>query len=182
MNIRRLVLASASLMALLVACSQSPTPPQAGEGAPTGEPPQDPVARMNAAIDELLKKPEHQAAQITVQHILIGVAGHLPGVTRTPGEAEQLTASILARIEAGEDFDTLVKNYTNDSHPGIYTLNAGEADPSANVYARKGMVAAFGDVGWRLEPGEIGVAPYDGAMPGGNPKSPYGYHIIKRLK
>lgn len=38
------------------------------------------------------------------------------------------------------------------------------------------MVPGFGNVGWRLQPGEIGVAPYDAK------KSPYGWHIIKRLK
>jgi parvulin-like peptidyl-prolyl isomerase len=37
-----------------------------------------------------------------------------------------------------------------------------------------GMVAAFGDVAWRLDVGEFGVAPFD-------PKdSPYGWHIIQR--
>ena len=38
------------------------------------------------------------------------------------------------------------------------------------------MVAAFGDVGFKLDVGEVGMAPYDPA------KSKYGWHIIKRLK
>jgi parvulin-like peptidyl-prolyl isomerase len=37
-------------------------------------------------------------------------------------------------------------------------------------------VLAFGEVGFRLIPGEIGVATFHPV------KSPYGYHIIKRLK
>jgi parvulin-like peptidyl-prolyl isomerase len=44
------------------------------------------------------------------------------------------------------------------------------------LFKRSGMVAAFGDVGWRLEVGEYGVAPFDART------SPYGWHIIKRLK
>jgi parvulin-like peptidyl-prolyl isomerase len=38
------------------------------------------------------------------------------------------------------------------------------------------MVAAFGDVGFQLEVGEVGMAVYDPV------KSKYGWHIIKRLK
>jgi parvulin-like peptidyl-prolyl isomerase len=38
------------------------------------------------------------------------------------------------------------------------------------------MVPAFGEVGFALAPGEIGMAPYDAR------KSPYGWHIIKRLE
>ena len=38
------------------------------------------------------------------------------------------------------------------------------------------MVAGFGDVGWRLQVGEVGVAPFHSR------KSPYGWHIIKRVQ
>jgi hypothetical protein len=38
------------------------------------------------------------------------------------------------------------------------------------------MVGAFGDVGWRLDIGEVGVSNYSQTA------SPFGYHIVKRLK
>ena len=38
------------------------------------------------------------------------------------------------------------------------------------------MVPAFGEVGFSLAPGEIGIAEYDPV------KSPYGWHVIKRLE
>jgi hypothetical protein len=38
------------------------------------------------------------------------------------------------------------------------------------------MVAAFGDVGFKLEVDSIGMSVFDAQ------KSPYGWHIIKRLK
>jgi parvulin-like peptidyl-prolyl isomerase len=38
------------------------------------------------------------------------------------------------------------------------------------------MVPAFGDAGFPLKVGEIGMASYDST------KSPYGWHIVKRLK
>jgi parvulin-like peptidyl-prolyl isomerase len=71
-----------------------------------------------------------------------------------------------------------VEQYTDDSPPGLYTLtNIGVvADQSAGEYGRKNMVPAFGDVGFKLKVGEIGIADYD-------PKtSPFGWHIIKRVK
>jgi len=177
---------------LLAACSKgaaAPTPePQAmtDGGTPAGgtkaETPLDSVAAMNAAIDTCMAKPEHKDAEVTIQHCLVGVVGAgLPGVTRTPGEAETLTADLYARTLAGEDFDAIVKNNTNDSHPGIYSMSLGQPS-TAGVYPRSGMVAGFGDVAWRLSVGEIGIARFDGGIPGSDPKSPFGYHIIKRLK
>jgi parvulin-like peptidyl-prolyl isomerase len=38
------------------------------------------------------------------------------------------------------------------------------------------MVKSFGDVGFRLKVGEIGVATWDATA------SPFGWHIIKRVK
>jgi hypothetical protein len=134
------------------------------------------------------KEAEHETAAqtrpepdyVTVQHILIGFAGSVPGkdVTRSKLEAQVLAEDILKKAKAGEDFDALVKEFTDDSHPGIYKMaNRGiPADMAKNVYSRDGMVAAFGDVGFPLEVGEIGMAAH-------NPqKSPYGWHIIKRLE
>ena len=48
-------------------------------------------------------------------------------------------------------------------------------DPSQNIYPRDEMVAAFGDVGFPMQVGEIGMAEYD------EEKSKYGWHIIKRV-
>lgn len=130
---------------------------------------------VNKSSSEKKKEPNY----ITVQHILIGFTGSIPGkpISRTKAEAQARAEEILAKATAGEDFDTLVKEYTDDSHPGIYKLaNHGmPADPQEKVYPRGGMVAAFGDVGFTLDAGEIGMAPYD------LEKSPYGWHIIKRI-
>ena len=117
---------------------------------------------------------------VTVQHILIGFQGTLPNknVTRTRDEAAKLADELLGKAKAGADFDALVKEYTDDSHPGIYKIaNLGlQANPAAGVYPRGGMVKAFGDVGFSLEVGEIGVAVYEPDA------SKYGWHIIKRVE
>jgi hypothetical protein len=58
----------------------------------------------------------------------------------------------------------------------VYTLvNNGVAKQGAE-FERTGMVPAFGDVGFVLTLNEIGLAEHDPRT------SPYGWHIIKRIK
>jgi len=136
------------------------------------------MSGMRTHISDLEKRPEIKADEIEVQHLLVAHKGSgIGGVTRSLEEAEKLAGKLLTEIEAGGNFDSLVKQHTNDAHPGIYGMTMkGGGDRAKNVYPRKGMVAAFGDVGWRLQVGEVGVAPFHAQ------KSPYGFHIIKRLK
>lgn len=120
-------------------------------------------------------EPEH----IQVQHILIGFTGSVGGkqITRTQDESKKLAYEILGRARKGEDFDALVKQYTDDSAPGIYGMsNTGIAPSMPGESARNRMVAAFGDVGFKLKVGEIGIADYEPRT------SPFGWHIIKRVK
>ena len=121
------------------------------------------------------KEPDHT----TIQHVLIGFKGSVPGknITRTQDEAKKLAEDILARAKKGENFDELVKSYTDDSAPGIYKMaNTGVTPAGDGEYARNRMVPAFGDAGFPLNVGEFGMASYDST------KSPYGWHIVKRLK
>jgi len=129
-----------------------------------------------AAIQERTE-PEH----VTVQHILIAFKGSLPNdqkVTRSREDAEKIALLIFERAKAGEDFDAMVKTYTNDSYPGIYKMSNRDVppDPSKKEFSRTGMVKAFGDVSFSLEVGSVGLAVYDPAT------SKYGWHIIKRLE
>ena len=122
------------------------------------------------------KPPEH----IAVQHILIAFQGSIPEakVTRTQAEAEALAKDVFARAQKGDDFDALVKKFTDDQYPGIYRMSNFDATPDASKqeYPRAKMVKSFGDVGFSLAVGGIGLAVYD-------PKdSKYGWHIIKRLE
>ena len=139
--------------------------------------PADPAAQvetMKLAIAELMASPEKEVDRVEIQHILIAFAG-APRVkaTRLRPDAEILAAELYCRLVDGEDMDELVREYTDDSPPGIYIMNSRL--PAPGEFARSQMVAGFGNVGWRLEPGEIGVAAY-------HPKdSPFGWHIIKRL-
>ncbi len=121
-------------------------------------------------------EPEH----IAVQHILIAFQGTIPEakVTRTKAEAEALANQLFERAKKGEDFDALVKQYTDDEYPGIYRMSNFNVTPDAakKEYPRAKMVKAFGDIGFSLPVGGIGLAVYDPQT------SKYGWHIIKRLE
>ena len=131
-----------------------------------------------AAAGTMPVKPDVEPQHVQVQHILIGFAGSVPGkpITRTQDEAKALAYQILDRARKGEDFDTLVREYTDDSPPGIYGMAGVSITPLPGEYRRDGMVPAFGNVGFAVSPGNIGIADYDPTT------SPYGWHIIKRLK
>jgi len=119
--------------------------------------------------------------RIQVQHILIAFGGAIPSkpeITRTIPEAEALAKEILERARKGDDFDALVKEFTDDQYPGIYSMSNVGVTPNqgAGEYPREGMVKAFGDVSFGLAVGEIGMTEYSVDA------SPFGWHIIKRLK
>src|SRR5206468_3328603 len=110
----------------------------------------------------------------------VGFQGRAPAkaAARTQDEAKKLAYDLLAKAKAGEDFNKLVADNTDDSPPGIYSManNGVNPDQAAGEYPRGGMVPAFGNVGFALQVGQIGISDYDPAT------SPYGWHIIKRVK
>jgi parvulin-like peptidyl-prolyl isomerase len=117
---------------------------------------------------------------VTVQHILIAFKGSIPKetVTRTREEAEKLALEIFERARTGEDFDSLVKEYSDDQYPGVYGMSNFNVEPDQDLgeSPRSRMVKAFGDVSFKLSVDGIGLAEYDPE------DSKYGWHIIKRIK
>ena len=115
---------------------------------------------------------------VVVQHILIGFKGSVRGkaIERSKKEAKALADELLGRAQAGEDFDALVKQYTDDRAPGKYKLTNSGAPHENGAQQRADMVPRFGDVAFSLEPGQIGMAEYSAGS------SPFGWHIIKRLE
>ena len=83
---------------------------------------------------------------------------------RTAKDAETLALQLLERARAGEDFDALMAEYSEDpgsAHTGI----AYEATPSAQ------LVFEFKRMSLRLKIGEVGMV-----------KSTFGWHVIKRIE
>jgi len=122
------------------------------------------------------KEPKH----VTVQHILIAFEGTIPkkDVTRTQEEAEDLAFEIFERAKKGEDFDSLVKEYSDDQYPGVYKMSNFDMEPETDQgeSSRSKIVKAFGDVSFKLLVNEIGLAEHD------REDSKYGWHVIKRIK
>lgn len=174
MRTKRPLSAIAPLLGLLTTVACQPAPPPAGPA---------PTATTAAAEAAPAPPPAPSAAaapadHIKLQHILISFSGKVPGknVTRSEAEARALASQVLERAKKGEDFDELVRSYTDDRAPGIYSLSNSGVPPAPGEFSRERMVPAFGDVGFSLLPGEIGMAEYDPS------RSPFGWHIIKRLE
>ena len=142
-----------------------------------GKKAEEPSVQETAELKESaeFQEPDH----LTVQHILISFQGapRMTDVTRTLEEAQELAKEILKRAQEGEDFDALVKEYTDDQHPGIYKMSNIDITPAEEgESSRARMVPAFGDVSFSLRVGEIGMTEFSPEA------SQYGWHIIKRLQ
>jgi hypothetical protein len=174
MRTNRSAAAAAAALGLLlttVACKSSASTPARATSSPS-------VAAPAASTPVPAPPPAAVAEHIKLQHILISFTGKVPGknITRTQDEARSLAHQILDRAKKGEDFDSLVRTYTDDRAPGIYGLANSGVTPGEGEFSRDRMVPAFGEVGFSLAPGQIGIAEYDPV------KSPYGWHVIKRLE
>ena len=86
------------------------------------------------------------------------------------GEKEQ---ELIAKMEA----DQLEQSALEAQMTEFIEELRGEADQVAPSlpHPRSAMVSAFGDVGFDLKVGELGLATFD------TEASPFGWHIIKRL-
>ncbi len=120
---------------------------------------------------------------VTIQHCLIGFKGAgRSAATRTKDEAIKLAESIASRGKAGDDFGAMVKEHTEDpgskanDPPGSYTLTNTGAAEVKGATSRGGMVVGFGSLAFALEIGEVAIVPYDVKL------SPFGYHVMKRIK
>ena len=114
---------------------------------------------------DIMSRATAETGTVQVQHVLIGWKG-APGArtaTRTKEEADKLATDVLAKVKAGGDMAALMKEFSED--PGskgngrIYDVT-----PDAP------MVEPFKTLSLRLQMGEAGLV-----------KSPFGWHVIKRV-
>ena len=116
--------------------------------------------------------------RVKVQHVLVSFKGRLRGrfVDRRKPEALQRANEVLALAREGRPFGGLVKEYTDDSFPGILEIVNRGVEPRPGEHKRFDLARSFGDVAFALEVGEIGIAQYHAT------RSPFGWHIVKRLE
>lgn len=141
-----------AVLPLLAACSEPPD--------------ESPLGRECAG---LLARPEQKVTQVEVKHVLLAFVGakHGSESKHTKAEAEQLAADVLARARAGEDFDKLVKEFSYEPNDTFTITQANRGS---------GYVDSFQNIAFRLAPGEVGIASYH------RTKSPFGWHVIKRIE
>lgn len=134
----------------------------------------------NEELPPLQTSPE----RVEVDHILIavdqsGVPGGLP-----IAEASKLAAEVWKEVQDGGDWAKLKEKYSNDRPPkgkargpyGIYDDLAGVHQARRDEMPRGRSAKFFGDLSFTLRVGEMGMANY-------HPQdSPFGWHIIKRVK
>ncbi|HEY4180159.1 MAG TPA: peptidylprolyl isomerase [Kofleriaceae bacterium] len=123
-------------------------------------PPPDP---MESA--DILARTDVEKDTAVVKHVLVKYAG-APGAgdeKRTKAEAEARVKEILGKLQGGAKIEDLMKEYSDD--PGSKTSGKEyEVKPASQ------MVEPFKNLSLRLKLDEVGVV-----------KSPFGYHIIKRI-
>jgi len=116
---------------------------------------------------------EPRANRTRVKHILIGwkdKAGAYNGgmdpaaAGRTKRDAEHQVRQLLSQLEAGADFDTLMRAHSEDKG-SARDARAYDVTPDAQ------LVIEFRQLGLRLDVGEVGVV-----------ESDFGFHIIKRIE
>ena len=131
-----------------------------------------PAATSPVVSTEILGR-EPRANHTRVKHILIGWAaledaysGGLDprAAKRSKRDAEDEIHSLQKQLEAGADFDTLMKAKSEDRGSAA-TAEAYTVEPGAS------LVIEFRQLGLRLEVGEVGVV-----------ESSYGFHLMKRIE
>ena len=123
-------------------------------------PPPDPLEST-----DILARPPETTGTVQVQHVLIGWkdAPAARGATRSKAEADKLATEVLAKVRANGDMPKLMKEFSED--PGSKdTGKAYDVSPDAP------MVEPFKNLSLRLKMGESGLV-----------KSPFGWHVIKRV-
>ena len=123
---------------------------------------------------EILDRPA-PAAATSVKHILLswswlevpyrrmGMTLDPRGQSRNETAADELAAKLLGQCRAGQNFEALMKEYSEDT--------GSVSAPPMEVTPQTRFVEPFKDLSLRLKPEECGLV-----------RSEFGWHVIKRYR
>ena len=154
------VLACSSLAGCVVTTLEGP-----GEAPRVAPPPERPDRA--AALAEETSAPE-PTPKIGARHLLVAYVGATrasPEVKRTKEEARERAVQALERARAGEPFEKLVSEYSDE--PG-----AADRGGDLGQFDRRAMVKPFADAAFALSPGAISDVV----------ETPFGFHVIQRTE
>ena len=117
-------------------------------------PPEDESPGVYKLLNHGVRDPESERALFSIERRMRAEIGELQAKVR----GGEITA-----VQLQEQGMALQEKARAEAEPYLWS-------------ARKGMVPAFGDVGFSLEVGGIGMAEFEEAS------SPFGWHVIKRLE
>src|SRR6185436_10529892 len=109
---------------LLVGCGGGAEPKGDSKPASKVEPKGDPRPEL---MPSKLADPEPE--HILVAHVLVSFAGTRTKATRSREAAEKLAYEVLARARKGDDFNKLIKDFSDDPGPGIYGMANHRVNP-----------------------------------------------------
>lgn len=120
----------------------------------------------NITEEKIKEQYEKEKKQYNIAHILISVKSDNTPNGISEEDAKAKAEEVLAKINSGEDFATLAKEYSTDLSN---SSNGGELGWSAKE--NTSFVSEFANVAYSLNKGEVSELV----------KTPFGYHIIKVL-
>lgn len=133
-----------------------------------GEPPRvAPAPTRPAPVVEAKPNP-NEPESVVARHVLVAYSGAMraaPTVTRSKEEARTRADEALVRARAGEDFEKLVSEFSDE--PG-----AAERGGDLGRFKRNMMVKPFADAAFKLGPGELSDVV----------ETPFGFHVIQRTE
>lgn len=145
------------------AAPPSSTAPSTSASSAASAPSSAPAPTTTAPASSL---PSTPPTEITAQHVLVAYKGakRAPaGVARSKADAKARAEEVVAKANAGEDFTSLVKTYSDDPE-SLSRLG------SLGKFGRDKFDKAFSDAAFGLRVGAI-----SGAV-----ETPFGFHVIKR--
>jgi foldase protein PrsA len=147
---------------LTFACGAKSVPPPAVSATAVVQP----VTSPAVSADILAREPVANNAD--VKHILIGWkelgVRNERASNRSKADAEQQVTAILAKLKSGSDFDSLMRELSEDEG----SANSGKV---FQVAPDAQLVIEFRQISLRLHVNEIGVC-----------ESDFGFHIVKRYR